>query len=173
MRLGVVYLAGPMRGLPDGNRPEFYRVAKILEDAGLTVVNPATIEEWAPESWNYNQRLRAALRMLLECDSLVLLPGWEDSFGACEEKEVANAIDMGVYKWTEIERSLRVVETPFEPETMDSVSGVDTRAEIGTTADPAASEESTDTAHVTGLPSAELAIRGYTRLVEQRLDSRD
>lgn len=67
--MAVVYIAGPMSGLPEFNYPAFYDAAA---------------------------RMRHALRMVVESDGIALLPGWEDSRGARLERQVADAIGLDV-----------------------------------------------------------------------------
>ena len=40
-----VYIAGPMRGIPELNFPEFYRIEKLWKDMGWDVVNPAQMDK--------------------------------------------------------------------------------------------------------------------------------
>lgn len=90
-----VYLAGPMTGLPDHNFPAFHAATQALREAGYDVVSPAeenpVADHSRPEPWAYY--IRRDLRVLLDCDAIALLPGWEASRGACLEKSIAEALD--------------------------------------------------------------------------------
>ena len=88
------YLAGPMSGLPDDNFPAFHAAAGALRAIGQVVENPA--ENPAPADPTWENYLRAALTQMLRCDSILLLPGWEESRGAKLEKYVAEALGMTV-----------------------------------------------------------------------------
>ena len=91
----IVYIAGPMTGIPEFNYPLFNATAKALRAAGVEVRNPAENDGGsAGESWEFYMRL--ALRSLLECDEIVLLPGWRDSRGARLEEAVAHELGMRV-----------------------------------------------------------------------------
>jgi len=80
-RQGRIYIAGPMTGLPEHNFPAFDAAARRLEKDGWEVINPAD---------NFGGRtnlprasyLRVDVSLLLQCDALALLPGWEESSGA-------------------------------------------------------------------------------------------
>lgn len=88
------YLAGPMSGLPDDNYPAFHAAAGALRAIGQVVESPAENPKPGVPTWeNY---LRAALTQMLRCDSILLLPGWEESRGARLEKHVAEALGMTV-----------------------------------------------------------------------------
>ena len=94
-----VYIAGPMRGLPDFNYPAFRFAASILRAEGWHVENPAEIGEGfgTPEQINADPALLAAvmaadLHALKKCDAVYLLPGWEKSIGA--KKELYTALDL-------------------------------------------------------------------------------
>jgi 1-acyl-sn-glycerol-3-phosphate acyltransferase len=92
----IIYVAGPMTGLPEYNYPAFHHAADELKQAGYIVLNPADNEELntsgQTQSWNWY--IRHALRMLLDADGLALLPEWENSRGAQLEVHLAHAIGM-------------------------------------------------------------------------------
>lgn len=100
-----VYLAGPMSGLPDYNVPAFEKWAAELRARGYEVVSPAECDNTEGQE---NDALRAALAadpkvgpslraqylrrdftLLLGCEAIVLLPGWNHSTGATCEALVA------------------------------------------------------------------------------------
>lgn len=89
-----VYIAGPMTGLPDFNYPAFHAAAAELRARGLEVLNPAENIGSADNTWNYWMRL--ALAQLIQCDEIVLLPGWAASRGAQLERQIAEALEMPI-----------------------------------------------------------------------------
>lgn len=88
------YIAGPMTGLPDFNYPAFNAVADSLRAEGVKVLNPAENPEPPCKSWNGYMRM--ALAQLIQCDTVVLLPGWEDSRGARIEAHLAEQLEMRI-----------------------------------------------------------------------------
>lgn len=88
-----VYVAGPMTGYEDWNRPAFHAAAARLRSFGYEVVNPAeldwgmTDEELAATP--HHVFLHRDLKALLECDLIYPLPGAEWSKGATLEMQVA------------------------------------------------------------------------------------
>ncbi len=91
----ATYLAGPMTGLPEFNYPAFHAKAAELRAQGIDVRNPAENDSGsAGKSWEFYMRL--ALRMLLECDEIHMLPGWGESRGAQLELFVARMLSMTV-----------------------------------------------------------------------------
>jgi len=90
-----IYIAGPMTGLPDHNFPAFHTAADRLRQAGWDVVNPAE---------NFGGRtdlpredyLRADVGLLVSCDAVAMLGGWEDSRGAKLEYLLARELGMPV-----------------------------------------------------------------------------
>lgn len=84
--MSTLYLAGPMTGLPDENRPLFRRAAEQLRKAGYTVYSPV---EWEPQdaSATYDDKLEIDISMIMKVrpEMIVLLPGWENSKGARAE----------------------------------------------------------------------------------------
>lgn len=90
-----VYLAGPMSGLPDYNYPAFNAEAARLRALGYHVENPAENPKPEPETWeNY---LRVALRQMLTCDAVLLLPGFQRSRGAMLEMQTAKELQIAVF----------------------------------------------------------------------------
>lgn len=93
----ILYVAGPMTGLPDFNYPMFNRVTEVLELHGYTVENPATSVNPTPE--DYHGWLRAGLEKLIRAEGVALLPGWEASGGARLEVQVGATLGMMVKPW--------------------------------------------------------------------------
>ena len=92
---GRIYLAGPMTGHPEHNFPAFHEAAKRLTEAGWQVINPAD---------NFGGRtdlprssyLRADIALLIQCEAVAMLPGWEHSRGARLEYLLAHELGMCV-----------------------------------------------------------------------------
>lgn len=94
----TTYIAGPMSGLPDFNYPAFAYVATALRAHGVDVRSPHEVDNGSTDrSWQWY--MRAALKMLLECDEIVLLPGWRESKGASIEHTLAEALGMRITIW--------------------------------------------------------------------------
>lgn len=111
-----IYLAGPMRGIPEFNFPAFHAAALKLRQEGHFVFSPAEkdnerhgtdiskgnedgCEERAAREHGFN--LREALGMDLaficaEADGIALLPGWKNSKGATAEHATAVALGLQV-----------------------------------------------------------------------------
>lgn len=93
-RVGRVYLAGPMTGLPDFNFPAFNAEAAILRAQGLTVINPA--EHGIVDGADWGDYLRHDIAGLVSCERIHLLPGWERSKGASLELYIAQQLGMAI-----------------------------------------------------------------------------
>ena len=90
-----IYIAGPMTGLPDKNRPAFYRTAARLKMHGYDVFNPADAP-WSLSAASWEECLKQDLTVLLTMGGIVLLPGWEDSKGARFEVHTAKTLSMPI-----------------------------------------------------------------------------
>lgn len=109
-----LYLAGPMRGIPEFNFPAFHKAAGWLREQGHAVFNPAERDESVhgkgvnasptgdlKDIEHTGFSLREALAadaafICLEADGIALLPGWERSKGAVAEKALAKALGLEV-----------------------------------------------------------------------------
>jgi hypothetical protein len=112
-----IYVAGPMRGIPQFNFPAFNSAAKRLRASGHSVFNPAErdiaehgddfvkdndtgSEEQATQDFGFDLREALGDDLAWICkhaDAIYLLTGWEDSRGAKAEKAVAEALNLEVY----------------------------------------------------------------------------
>ncbi|MEI5998254.1 DUF4406 domain-containing protein [Paraburkholderia bengalensis] len=90
-----LYVSGPMTGLPGLNKPAFHVEAARLRAMGFEVENPANVELGPNAVWlDY---MRADLKLLMDCDGIVLLPGWEKSRGAAVEHGLARSLGLQVF----------------------------------------------------------------------------
>lgn len=108
-----VYVAGPMQGIPNFNFPRFNAVAAAFRANGHTVFNPAEKDierhagvniaagnasgSLAEAKTTHGFSLRTALaedcRFICEqANTIVMLPGWEQSKGAMAEHRLAVAL---------------------------------------------------------------------------------
>lgn len=99
----VAYLSGPMSGVADHNFPAFRECASRLRQwTDWHIVSPVELElnaNFTPGSLSTEEYLKADIRELLECDTIVRLPGWQNSYGAGVELAVAEAIGCDVYDY--------------------------------------------------------------------------
>ena len=109
-----IYLAGPMRGIPQFNFPMFNYFAKKLRAEGHKVFNPAErdikkfgnkIQKNPQGSLQVAEKIGFSLRDALgddtkwlckHADAVALMPGWRDSKGACAEKALAKALGLKI-----------------------------------------------------------------------------
>lgn len=79
-----VYIAGPMTGYEDFNRPAFAEAAARLRSLGHVVVSPGELDEagHTPGDWPWKAYMRRDIVELMGCDTIALLPGWAQSKGA-------------------------------------------------------------------------------------------
>ena len=87
--VGSVYIAGPMTGIPDFNRPAFHAAAGHWLERCYEVYNPAMAADDIPLGDIY----AADIAALARCDTVYFLPGWEESDGARIEMAVASYLD--------------------------------------------------------------------------------
>lgn len=116
-----VYVAGPMRGIPEFNFPAFYAAAAKLRAEGHTVFSPAERdnerhgvdiskgnvagdEEVAAKEHGFNLREALGEDLAWICahaDAVALLPGWGNSRGALAERAAAIALGLKVIELPE------------------------------------------------------------------------
>lgn len=90
-----LYVCGPMTGLPDWNYPAFNAAAADLRAAGYDVTNP--VDKDVPTSEPWLVHMRADIKLMMDCDGLAILPGWQQSRGAKAEVGLAHALNLPVH----------------------------------------------------------------------------
>lgn len=106
-----LYIAGPMRGIPEFNFPAFFAAEETLRGWGYEIINPARRdvdngfkyqgltgdEDLTALGFNLRSALGWDLAQIAgECDGVVTLDGWHRSRGAKAEVSTAVALDLPV-----------------------------------------------------------------------------
>ena len=92
----IGYIAGPVSGMPNYNRPAFMDADALLVRHGFRSCNPALIGDEVFRRFGGMGRdpswydfMRACIPRLAVCDFVFLLPGWRCSRGARIERWIA------------------------------------------------------------------------------------
>lgn len=99
---GRCYLAGPMTGKPDFNRAAFLKAAERLRGWGYDVLSPVETDVLVYGSWEeaikhpWKEHLARDISIVPTCDTIALMPGWEDSSGANLELNIARVFGLTV-----------------------------------------------------------------------------
>lgn len=102
MTKGSIYVAGPWRGHPEGNKASFDAVEQMLVRAGWgPVYNPHKLNE--DNGVHFGQPIEDAIRFdieaILKSNAICLLPGWRNSEGARTiEVPMAARLGLDFYK---------------------------------------------------------------------------
>ncbi len=105
-----LYAIGPVTGEPNDNRQAFREAFQRLDAAGFYVQMP---HDYIPVGTPWPEAMAKSINVLTDADvdggllfdGIALLPGWEQSKGACLEKQVAEAIGLEaktVDEWVEV-----------------------------------------------------------------------
>ena len=100
-RDGLHYLAGPYRGAVRHNIREAEKWAVQCAKHGMFFFCPHLNSAFMDDVDTYGGSdfwLEMDKRILVKCERVLLLPGWEDSKGACEEKALAERLAIPVYE---------------------------------------------------------------------------
>jgi hypothetical protein len=96
----IFYIAGPVTGIPEGNRPLFDQAQVWLEQQGAIALNPTILPEGLASHQSY---MNICLPMLREAQAILLLPGWHRSVGAKMEYDEARRLGMPMFHFTPIQ----------------------------------------------------------------------
>jgi len=98
----TIYIAGPMTGIKDYNKPAFDAAAERVKEvwsnngAPVAVINPAT-NFGGDQTMTHAEYMRYSIHQLLIADAVYMLEGWECSRGAQCEHTVAQALGLDIY----------------------------------------------------------------------------
>ena len=110
--MSKVYLSGPISGYDYSERKQtFYRIQQKLEKMGHEVFNP--MFNGLPEDASTQEHMKVDFRMLLQCDTIFMLPKWNHSAGCLLELNVATSIGCEV-RFLMSKEPLIIVDTKFE-----------------------------------------------------------
>ncbi|MFZ4835924.1 DUF4406 domain-containing protein [Rouxiella sp. Mn2063] len=87
-----IYIAGPMSGLPDFNRPEFNVARTLLKLDGHSVLSPAIL----PDGFEQREYMDICIAMVRCVDCVYMLKGWEKSAGARAEHALAEKLNLKI-----------------------------------------------------------------------------
>jgi len=102
-----IYIAGPMRGLPNNNFEAFDEAEKRWQEAGWTVFSPAQL--WRAIKYptetvqDLENRERTSLAIQFDlacihtCHAIGLLPGWKESRGTAVELALAQVLGLEIF----------------------------------------------------------------------------
>ncbi|MBK4420864.1 DUF4406 domain-containing protein [Enterobacter hormaechei] len=87
-----IYIAGPMTGYENYNRPMFNAVAQQMLSGGHVALNPATL----PDGLSQREYMDICLAMLRCADAIHMLHGWQESDGAVAEHAMAKKLGIKI-----------------------------------------------------------------------------
>jgi hypothetical protein len=93
---GKIYISGPMSGIENSNFDAFNEFEGKFDPDVVTFENPA--KPGHIEGYEWKDYLKLALKMMLECEAVVLIDGWQSSKGCLLELHVAKSLGMRILK---------------------------------------------------------------------------
>ena len=94
-----LYISGPITGVPN-YKENFVKAKAILKQTEYEVVNPCDVLLGDNATWE--DYMKADIPLMLACNGVAVLPGWEASAGARLEIDIAQRLNMpvkDVYGW--------------------------------------------------------------------------
>lgn len=117
-----LYLGGPMTGIPLYNFPAFHEAADVLRKRGHEIVSPAEMDQgdgFDPETdaaESHLHYMRRDLAAVMECEGVVMLPGWRQSKGARCEFTVAETCGLALLEYDPtVDGGVRTVQADAAP----------------------------------------------------------
>lgn len=90
-----IYVSVPISGRdPETVRRHVARAERRIRASHFEPVSP--LANGLPPSAPWAAHMREDLRLLLTCDAIVMLPGWQSSDGCCLELQVAARLGLDV-----------------------------------------------------------------------------
>jgi hypothetical protein len=95
-----IYLSGPIGSNIEAARPKFEQAARQVEAFGHQPVNPFSNGLGNEDPWE--KHIVADIAMLLSCEGIYLLKGWQGSKGSRIEKNIAEEQEIAIIHQPEI-----------------------------------------------------------------------
>ena len=92
----IIYIAGPMTGLPNYNKEAFDAAAIRIAADNYVVINPAS-NFGGDQTLTHAQYMRYSIHQLLIVDAVYMLNNWQLSDGAIVEHEIAKSLGLDTY----------------------------------------------------------------------------
>lgn len=99
----TAYIAGPVTGKPNLNRPAFARAENLLRSWGHEPVSPFDVSPYSPDK-TWLDYMLDDIPAMLRCEVVVALPGWIWSRGARIEVILTLAIGRKVIWFRGLEK---------------------------------------------------------------------
>ena len=103
--MSKLYICGPMTGKENWNHDMFHKVTQEFRAVNFQVCNPAEFFD-GDTTRDRKDYMREAFKYIHEADTIVLLPGWEESKGARVEAAMATELDLTIVEYVEHEDDL-------------------------------------------------------------------
>lgn len=88
-----IYISGPITGVePRLCAKQFNDAARRLKKNGHTVVNPIELDRKHGALGSWADFMKRDIKLLVDCEAIRLLDGWENSTGARLEQQLADAL---------------------------------------------------------------------------------
>lgn len=110
------YLSGPISGYDmNERRKAFSEAEELIREQGVEVVIP--LNNGLPDDAEWSDHMLRDLEMLIDCDMMVLLPGWQHSRGCLTEVRFARKMGLlvlGSHEAEQIEYERYCNEHPIQ-----------------------------------------------------------
>ena len=106
MKKEKIYISGAIAHHDlEERKMAFSLCAAFCEHCGFEAVNP--FDNGVDQSEDWRKHMRADIRMLVDCDAICMMDGWEQSKGCKLELDVARSCGLTVYYESDV-RTMRV-----------------------------------------------------------------